>query len=179
MNKSILLGVDINFSSPTQSALSAVSELLEQFSPHLRLVLLTVIPVLSDTSPSQGKSRGRLTPLPATAEERLRAEQTLRQARKALQQRGIALERIDIRIRTGGPAEELAKTAKELDVHFIVIGSRGESWKDTLRRLFTGSISRRVLRLAPCPIMIVTPAHKSIGVISRHKVKGEVWHSDD
>lgn len=155
MDKCILIGVDIDFSPVTRQALHTVSELLKQCSPRLGVILLTVIPVPYTASPSPGSLRGSLRPLPPTIVQRARAEQTLRKARVALQQRGIVPERIEVLIRVGVPADEIVKAAGELQVDCIVIGSRGNSLGQRLRRLLVGSTSRRVLHCAPCPVMLV------------------------
>jgi hypothetical protein len=56
------------------------------------------------------------------------------------------------------PADEIARAARELDVDFIVIGSHRNSLGQGLRRVMIGSTSRRVLRLAPCPVLLaITP----------------------
>ena len=72
-----------------------------------------------------------------------------------MQKGGVAPEQIEILIRTGFPAEEIARAAKELRVNFIVVGSRGDSPQQKIRRFLFGSTSHSVLRIAPCPVMIV------------------------
>jgi len=155
MNKRILLGIDTNLSPQTKQALHIVSELLAQTSPDLRLVVLHVIPILQDTKPAWGKSITAPRFFPPTAEERLRAERVLLQAQNALQQRGVAPERIELLRCAGAPADEIVKLARELQVDFIVIGIRGNSLAQRIRRVLAGSTSRSVLRLAPCPVMLV------------------------
>jgi nucleotide-binding universal stress UspA family protein len=156
MNKRILLGIDMNISAPTQLALHAVSAFMEQASPQLHVVLLSVIPVPYITSPSLGMYVGHLLPMSITSEQRNQAEDDLHKARTELQKAGVAPEQIEVIIRIGIPAEEIAKVAKELLVNFIVVGSRGNSLRQKIRRFFVGSTSRRVLQLAPCPVMIVS-----------------------
>jgi nucleotide-binding universal stress UspA family protein len=53
---------------------------------------------------------------------------------------------------TGDPVELIVETAKREHAGLIVMGSRGKS--DFAKRLL-GSVSDGVLRLAPCPVMIV------------------------
>ncbi len=156
MNKRILLGIDMNISAPTQLALHAVSAFMEQASPQLHVVLLSVIPVPYMTSPSLGMYVGHLFPMSITSGQRSQAEDDLHKARTELQKAGVAPEQIEVIIRIGIPAEEIAKVAKELLVNFIVVGSRGNSLRQKIRRFFVGSTSRRVLQLAPCPVMIVS-----------------------
>ncbi len=157
MNKRILLGIDTDLSPQTQYALRVASELLEESSPDVCLCLLHVIPIPYDTQPAWGKSLTAPRFFPPTTGERLQAARALQRARTALQQRGIAPERIKLLQRVGSPADEIVEAARELGVDFIVVGSRGTSFAQRLRRVVAGSTSRRVLRLAPCPIMVVVP----------------------
>ena len=136
MNKRILLGIDTNISAPTQLALHAVSALMEQASSQLHVVLLSVIPVPYMTSPSLGMYVGHLLPLSITPEQRSQAEDDLRRARTELQKTGVAPEQIEVIIRIGIPAEEIAKAAKELQVNCIVVGSRGNAPRQRIRRFF-------------------------------------------
>jgi len=156
MNKRILLGIDTNFSPSTQHALRVVSEFMQQAAPELHLVLLSVIAVPSTSSPSLGIYVGHLLPMSITPEQRDQAEDVLNKARLELQKGGIAAGQIEVLIRIGFPAEEIAKVAKELSVTFIVVGSRGDSLRHKIRRFLVGSTSRRVLRAAPCPVMIAS-----------------------
>ena len=155
MNKRILLGIDTNNSPATQYALHAVSELMELATSELHLVLINVIPVPSMTSPSLGMYVGHLLPMAITSEQRNQAENALHKARSELQKGGIAPGQIEALIRVGLPADEIVKVAKELNITFIVIGSRGNTLREKIRRFLVVSISRRVLHLAPCPVMIV------------------------
>ena len=156
MNKRILLGIDTNLSPSTRYALRITSEFLEQ-STQLHLVLLHVIPTPCDTRPAYGKSLVPFYSLPPTTEQRLQAEHSLRKACTTVRLSGIALERVELLQRVGAPADEIVRAARELEVDFIVIGSRGNAWRQRIRRALIGSTSRRVLKLAPCPVMIAVP----------------------
>src|SRR5712692_1859637 len=155
MNKRILLGIDANFSPATQQALHTVSEFMQQATPLLRLVLLNVIPIPAIASPSLGLYAGQFQSLSVTPEQRTLAEDILWRARAELQKQGIASGQIEVLIRVGLPADEIVRAAQELQVDFIVIGSRGNSLGQRIRRFFAGSISRKVLHNASCPVMIV------------------------
>ena len=156
MNKRILLGIDLSFTPATQYALRVARELLEDSSPHLHLVLVCVIPVPTVSSPASSMYLGHLMPLAVTPEQRTQAEDVLHQVRLKLQKEGIAPEQIEVLIRVGLPADELLKVARELRVNLIIIGSRGYSWQQRLRRFLMGSISQRVLKLAPCPVLLAS-----------------------
>lgn len=158
MNQRILVGVDATVSPPTQQALCTIGTFLATASPQLHVVLLHVIPVPALISrTSMPSMRQPHLVAPPTSGQRTQAEQALWSARTLLQQRGIAAERIEILLRVGTPTDELVKAAKELHVEVMVLGSRGDSLGQQVRRVVTGSTSRRVLRLAPCPVMLVVP----------------------
>lgn len=154
MNKRILVGIDMELSPTTQQALQVVSEFFEPISSSLQVVLLTVIPTL-DTSSMKGSYRVPLSHLGSTSQQRLQAECALQRACFSLTQGGVARERIELLRREGTPAEELVKVAQELGVDCIVLGSHQNSLWQTIRRVVVGSMSRQVLRHAPCPIMLV------------------------
>ncbi len=155
MDRRILLGIDNQITPATQLALRTVCEIMEQASPHFHLVLLCVISGPYVTSPSLAMYMGHQLPVPLMVEQRSKAEDALRRARAELEKAGLGAEQIETYIRVGFPAEEIVRTARELQVQFIVVGSRGNSLWQSLRRLIVGSISRKVLQLAPCPVMIV------------------------
>ena len=55
-------------------------------------------------------------------------------------------------VRTGHAPNEITKAAKDLDVDLIVIATHGyTSW----RHLCIGSTAERVVRTAPCPVLMV------------------------
>jgi nucleotide-binding universal stress UspA family protein len=161
MDKHLLLGVDGGFSTPTQWALRVVNQLFEQSSGELHLLLLTVIPVPYDPSPALMKARGigQLRPLSATHEQRAQAQDVLCRARALLQRScpDLVPSCIELVQRFGEPSHEVIKVAREQQTDCIVLGSRGNSSIQNLRRLCTGSTSREIMRLAPCPVMLVTP----------------------
>jgi len=170
MNKRILLGIDASFSPATQQALHTVSELMQQTSPLLHLVLLNVISLPAIATTSIGLYAGQFQELAITADQRTQAEDILRRARTELQKQGVAAEQIEVLIRVGLPADEIVRTAKEMQVDFIVIGSRGNSPGQRIRRFFAGSISRKVLHTAHCPVMIVTSLRVLAPTSSHSKV---------
>ena len=159
MGKRFLLGIDTTFSPATQQMLRSVGEFLVPCSPQLRLALLTVIPVPYSAAPTLGKWGVSPRPLPATMEQRSSAERALRRAHVMVQQYSIAVDRLEKLIRVGTPADEIVSIARELEVDYIVIGSRGGSLGQRVRRWLLGSTSRRVLEHAPCPVIIVASPH--------------------
>lgn len=55
-------------------------------------------------------------------------------------------------VRTGSPAAVIARTAEEEGADMVVVGTHGRSGLD---RLLLGSVAERVVRLAPCPVLVV------------------------
>lgn len=56
---------------------------------------------------------------------------------------------------SGPPAEAIADCARDELIDLIVVGSRS---RPGVRHLLLGSVAERVLRLAPCPVLVVHPS---------------------
>ena len=138
----LLVGVDTPLTPATQYALHTVGTFFAPYGEHLHLLVLTVI-----STPY---------PLSPTREQQTQAEETLREVHSALQHDGMSPPQIKMLIRAGIPADELAAVASKRHIDCIVIGSRGNSPGQRFRRWLIGSTSRRVLKLAPCPVLVVT-----------------------
>ena len=52
----------------------------------------------------------------------------------------------------GDPGDQITKHAKDTNAGLIVISSHGRTG---LQRLFIGSVAERVVRLSPCPVMML------------------------
>ncbi|MCZ0703278.1 nucleotide-binding universal stress UspA family protein [Natronobacillus azotifigens] len=68
---------------------------------------------------------------------------------RKLQQAHVSYE---VKILHGDPALTLVEFAAENDFEVLVIGSRG---LNTLQEMVLGSVSHKVAKLAPCPVLIV------------------------
>ncbi|MFQ5790363.1 MAG: universal stress protein [Acidobacteriota bacterium] len=87
----------------------------------------------------------------------LRAAQAVAdEAAYRLAKAGVATESL---VTGGHPAEEICRMAEEKQAAFIVMGSHGRSG---LARFFLGSVSQRVVKHAPCPVLAVKSATVSI-----------------
>ena len=72
----------------------------------------------------------------------------LDQAREQLVRRQVAATYLQP---VGEPAAELVETARELEADLVVLGRRSRS----LRRVVLGSVSAKVVRDAPCDVLVV------------------------
>jgi nucleotide-binding universal stress UspA family protein len=59
------------------------------------------------------------------------------------------------RVRSGSPASEIVKAARELDAGLLVVASGSRGLSDTI---LLGSTAQRVQHSAPCPVLVVRPA---------------------
>ena len=58
----------------------------------------------------------------------------------------------ELRVRRGPPHREIIDAARELNADLIVIGTHGYSG---LQHVMVGSVTERVVRSAPCPVLVV------------------------
>ena len=112
-------------SPPTQGALRVVNQLFEQSAGGLHLLLLTVIPLPHDPSPTLMKVRGigQLRPLTATREQPEQAQDVLYRASALLQRYcpDLAPQCIELVQRFGEPAQEVVKMARQQKTDCIVL----------------------------------------------------------
>lgn len=140
--KRILVPVD--FSPLSKKALLYAARLAQQFNAHVEL-LNVVEPEIPP--PFDGYM---IAPPPisngAAASSTGRMKSWLNSARNA----GVT--RTGSMIRHGLAAFEIVEAAKELDVDLIVIATHGYTgWK----HFAIGSTAERVVRAAPCPVLVV------------------------
>jgi nucleotide-binding universal stress UspA family protein len=62
------------------------------------------------------------------------------------------------RIRSGSPANEIIKLAKQVGAGLIVVAAGGRGLSDVV---LVGSTAQRVQHYAPCPVLVVRPAPKA------------------
>jgi universal stress protein A len=136
--------VPIDFSQTSKKAFHYALRFAEQF--NCEIVLLHVV---EPVSPTVGP--------PLVLEVFLDAEDPLSIVEKKLaalsaQARTNGTNSASSTIRTGHAPNEITKAAKDLDVDLIVIATHGNT---SSRYLCIGSIAERVVRSAPCPVLVV------------------------
>lgn len=65
--------------------------------------------------------------------------------------------KVRTRLRSGSPATEIIKTAKQVGAGLIVVASGGRGLSDAV---LMGSTAQRVQSYAPCPVLVVRPTPK-------------------
>jgi nucleotide-binding universal stress UspA family protein len=78
----------------------------------------------------------------------------LRQKVEDLKRAGVTAEFVSTEVTMRGAAYAIAEFARDQGVDLIVAGTRGNS---PLVRVLVGSVTRRLLELAPCPVLAVPP----------------------
>jgi nucleotide-binding universal stress UspA family protein len=134
--------VPLDFSRASMEALDYAVSVAEQF--HAAIHLIHVHPT-GEPSPVPGA--GHLLLQSAEAIERLNEELT-----------GIHRKRVptfrpeNCHIRGGQPYQEIVRLAREINADLIALSTRGYSG---LKHLLLGSTAERVVRNAPCPVLVV------------------------
>jgi nucleotide-binding universal stress UspA family protein len=91
--------------------------------------------------------------LPRRADES-QVQEKLRQDAAALEQEGFPIT-LEIRGDVGArPAHEIVTIARDAAADLIVVGSRGHT---AIGGLLLGSVTNRLLHIAPCPVLVVPP----------------------
>ena len=71
-----------------------------------------------------------------------------------VQDHGLELHRPNLHAIKGRPYKQICRLARELEIDLIVIATRGRTG---LKHLALGSTAERVVRHAPCPVLVVHP----------------------
>ena len=99
----------------------------------------------------EGAAPGELFTKMRTDQEAL-AQSLLREVVGAAQRAGVPIETTWV---TGIPAEDILRLATEIRADLIVMGTHG---RRGISHLLLGSVAERVVRRAPCPVLIVRRA---------------------
>ena len=130
--------VPFDFSDACMAAVNVAIELAENVAD---IHVLHVLETLPATSP--------LAIWDSDADEKRKT--TVRTAmQESFSKLDITNLHLDVTI--GNPARAVADFAKEIDCGLIVIPSNSRS---PLQRIFIGSVAERVVRLAPCPVLVL------------------------
>lgn len=150
MLKKILIPTD-GSENALRAAAYAVN--LLRLNPKLEVTLLNVINVprrfvarkLFWVAAERGKAAADIENL--FAEER---EEIISQTKAVIEKEGFKV--VDSVFRRGNPAEEICEFARQGQFQMIVMGTRGASG---IQEILMGSVSHKVLQMAPCPVILV------------------------
>jgi nucleotide-binding universal stress UspA family protein len=145
--------VPTDFSKYSLSALKYGAAFAEKFGAELYLLhvvqnLAVVIPDIIPVEPPLVPPTEQLKPAVYAAFDRLVQENALQ---------GLTIHR---EVREGPPFYEIIRYAKEAHIDLIVMGTHGHSG---LAHVLLGSVSEKVVRKAPCPVLTVRhPEHEFV-----------------
>jgi nucleotide-binding universal stress UspA family protein len=144
--RKMLVGTD--YSEGSQLALTQALELATRESPIELHVLHVVVPPIAPyvVLGPQAMADARTT-LVEHMQKALGAFLEAYPGRKAPA-------RVVCHVRVDEPAHELAQLAADLEADLILVGTHG---RRALARVFLGSVAELVVRLAPCPVLVVRP----------------------
>ena len=136
--------VPFDFSEYSEKACSWAVAMAEKWGAHI--LLLHVVPRPSYPPTLMGTHFHA-----ADFEAGLRAEAE-EHARAVIEKIPHERAPIDARVMIGEPAWDICKIAEEEQYDMVVMGSHGRTG---LGHMLLGSVAERVVRLSPCPVLVV------------------------
>jgi len=143
--RSILCGADLRASGP--EVIAGALSLAEAFAAEL-----TLVHVLEQVPEFEPGSAAQFSMVEIQAFRQAMAEDARERLRAAVPE--AVRERLAVRdlVKAGSAHGQILRLAREEASELIVVGARGHS---TLERVLFGSTSRRVVRDARCPVLVV------------------------
>jgi universal stress protein A len=135
--------VPIDFSDCSKKALQYAVPFAKEFGATI--ALLHVVQINSPAGPEFGAIDFPLI----QADLRKDAEKQLAELAATDVQEQAAVETL---VRSGQEVMEIVDAAKELESDLIIISTHGRTG---LKHVFMGSVAENVVRLAPCPVLVV------------------------
>jgi universal stress protein A len=132
----------VDYSEPSRAALEQAAEVARQHRAELVIVHVY--------EPPADAAENFLAPLPDSVEARKREEEVLLAAWRADAERLTGFP-VTTAILIGSPAAELVRFAREREIDLLVVATHG---RRGLAHLVMGSVAERVVREAPCSILV-------------------------
>jgi nucleotide-binding universal stress UspA family protein len=132
----------VDYSEPSRAALEQAAEVARQHRAELVIVHVY--------EPPPDAAENFLAPLPDSVEARKREEEVLLAAWRADAERLTGFP-VTTAILIGSPAAELVRFAREREIDLLVVATHG---RRGLAHLVMGSVAERVVREAPCSILV-------------------------
>jgi nucleotide-binding universal stress UspA family protein len=133
--------VPLDFSPASTDVLDYAVSLAKQFRAAIHLVH-----VYPPDEASSVPAAGHLLLQSAEAIERLNEELA------GIHRKHVSFCPENCHVRSGRPYQEIVRLAREIDADVIALATRGHSG---LKHLLLGSTAERVVRSAPCPVLVV------------------------
>ena len=135
--------VALDFSEPSRNALTAACE--EAAVSGAELVLLHI------WQPVGYAYAGPEFPLALVESYQRQARQSLDEWKRAAEQVGV--KRVTTKLLTGTPWHEIVEVARDdKTIDLIMLGTHGHTG---LRHALLGSVAERIVRHAPCPVLVM------------------------
>jgi nucleotide-binding universal stress UspA family protein len=144
--------VPTDFSKSSQNALIYAVAFAQKFRAEVRL-----LHVVQDLALFIPEAMLVVPPVAPPVEQFREAARTALQ--RAVSELGVADVVIHPEVAEGVPYDAIIRFAKEHDIDLIVMGTHGHTG---LAHMLLGSVSEKVVRRAPCPVLTVRhPEHES------------------
>jgi nucleotide-binding universal stress UspA family protein len=134
-----------DFSPAAAAAVRRAALTADRFGARLAIVHVVPSSLWDDAGQWLAELAGVGSPDPEQAREQ--ARQRLQGVADELAGLGCAID-----VRYGRPPAQIAAAARELDADLLVVGAHGAH---TARDLAMGSTAQKLLRIAPCPLLVV------------------------
>ncbi len=145
MFKTVLWATDGSMAA--ERALTAAKSIAQTYDAKL---LVTHVPVVLGGPPFA---------VDVAQESADKTKAALQRKVEDLKRDGVTAECALPEMTTHGVAHAIAEFAREIGADLIVVGTQGSSW---LVRVLVGGVTRRLLELAPCPVLAVPPEDEGI-----------------
>jgi nucleotide-binding universal stress UspA family protein len=149
--KSILVPTD--FSKHSQNALRYAAAFAEKFDAEIH-----ILHVFQDLAVFQPDAVTVGPPIVPPAEELTAAARNSLQ--RFIEENNLRGLKTHAEVLEGSPFDEIVSFAKAKDIDLIVMGTHGRGW---LAHVLLGSVTEKVIRKAPCPVLTVHhPEHEFV-----------------
>ena len=161
--KRILCPVD--FSELSKHAVGHARAIAAWYEAHV-----TILHVVSPP-PSISPGVALVVPPPAPPQPQDLSEEV----RRFFAMDGVPHDREDVVVTEGSAAKEIVRTAAQLPVDLLVMGTHG---RGGFERLFLGSVTEKVLRSTDVPVLTVPPPVEQVGTVAYKTILCPVEFSD-
>ena len=134
--------VPMDFSPDAEQALEHAVALAQQFQARITLLHAIHLPVTTEVVLT-----GYFSEMAASAEHGMETYQ------KRVADAGLSVETL---VLVGDPFRQIIETATDKGADLIVMGTHGRTG---MQHWMLGSVAERVVRLAPCPVLVTRKTH--------------------